>query len=83
MSKFTPRRRTRAEYDAIPVKDPDIFYIVLETDETFSLYLGEEPLKTNGGGGGGGTVDWQDIENKPELQNKLVAGTNITINPYY
>ena len=27
------------------------------------------------------TVDWQDIENKPELQDKLTAGANITINP--
>lgn len=36
-----------------------------------------------GGGGGsvGGTVDWQDVENKPELQDKLVAGYNITIDP--
>lgn len=28
-----------------------------------------------------GKVDWQDIENKPELQEKLTAGDNITIDP--
>jgi len=31
--------------------------------------------------GGIETVDWQDVENKPELQEKLVAGDNITIDP--